>query len=56
MKICTIKYFTKDSLKSLNRKKTISLASIATVAATLFILGVFILTLININLAIAGVV
>lgn len=55
MKISTAKYFAKDSLKSLNRNKTISIASIATVAATLFILGVFILTLMNINLGILGV-
>lgn len=55
MKISTAKYFVKDSLKSLNRNKTISIASIATVAATLFILGVFILTLMNINLGILGV-
>lgn len=55
MKISTAKYFVKDSLRSLNRNKTISIASMATVAATLFILGVFILTLININLGIVGV-
>jgi cell division transport system permease protein len=55
MKISTVKYFAKDSLRSLTRNKTISIASIATVAATLFILGVFILTLMNINLGILGV-
>ncbi len=43
MKISTLKYFVVDSIKGLRRHKTLSTASIATVAATLFILGVFIL-------------
>jgi cell division transport system permease protein len=38
-----------DAAKNLNRNKTISTASIATVAATLFILGVFLLTITNIK-------
>jgi len=49
MKISTIKYFVVDALKSLKRNKTVSLASVATVAATLFILGVFLLIVFNVN-------
>ncbi|MGK0466803.1 MAG: cell division transport system permease protein [Clostridium sp.] len=49
MKISTFKYFIMDALKSLKRNKTVSLASVATVAATLFILGVFLLIVINVN-------
>ncbi|MBK5239611.1 permease-like cell division protein FtsX [Clostridium sp.] len=49
MKISTFKYFIMDALKSLKRNKTVSIASIATVAATLFILGVFVLIVFNVN-------
>ncbi|MBU3179688.1 permease-like cell division protein FtsX [Clostridium psychrophilum] len=49
MKISTIKYFIVDALKSLKRNRTVSLASVATVAATLFILGVFLLIVFNVN-------
>ncbi len=49
MRISTIKFFIVDSLKSLKRNKTISSAAAATVAATLFILGVFWLTILNVN-------
>jgi len=49
MKISTIKYFIMDALKSLKRNKTVSMASVATVAATLFILGVFLLIVFNVN-------
>jgi cell division transport system permease protein len=49
MRISTIKFFIVDSLKSLRRNKTISSAAAATVAATLFILGVFWLTILNVN-------
>lgn len=49
MKINTIKYFLRDSIRSLKRNSTLSIASIATVAATLFILGVFILVLLTIG-------
>lgn len=55
MKISSIKYFISDSLKSIRRNKTISLASAATVAATLFILGVFMLSALNIQQAIKNV-
>ncbi|MGH4122916.1 MAG: permease-like cell division protein FtsX [Clostridium sp.] len=49
MKISTIKYYFVDALKSLKRNRTVSMASIATVAATLFILGVFLLIVFNVN-------
>lgn len=49
MKISTIKYYIVDALKSLKRNSTVSLASVATVAATLFILGVFLLIVFNVN-------
>jgi len=49
MKISTVKYFVIDALKSLKRNRTVSVASVATVAATLFILGVFLLIVFNVN-------
>lgn len=49
MKISTIKYYFVDALKSLKRNRTVSIASVATVAATLFILGVFLLIVFNVN-------
>lgn len=49
MKINTVKYYIVDALKSLKRNKTVSMASVATVAATLFILGVFLLIVFNVN-------
>jgi len=49
MRISTIKYYFIDALKSLRRNRTVSMASIATVAATLFILGVFLLIVFNVN-------
>lgn len=49
MRISTGKFFIIDALKSFKRNKTVSLAAAATVAATLFILGVFVLTLANVN-------
>jgi len=49
MKINTVKYFVVDALKSLKRNRTVSIASVATVAATLFILGVFLLIVFNVN-------
>lgn len=55
MKLRTSKYFVSDALKSLKRNKSITFASIATVTATLFIVGVFLLVLLNINQGIKGV-
>jgi cell division transport system permease protein len=49
MKISTFKHFIGDAAKSLKRNRTISGASIATVAATLFILGLFMLTILNVQ-------
>lgn len=49
MKISSIKHFITDALKSLKRNKTISFASAATVAATLFILGVFLLAALDVK-------
>lgn len=49
MRISTGKFFVIDALKSFKRNKTVSIASAATVAATLFIFGVFVLTLLNVN-------
>ena len=55
MRISTIKYSIIDSLKSLKRNSGISTASAATVAATLFILGIFFLTILNVNQGILSV-
>ncbi|KEH98900.1 permease-like cell division protein FtsX [Clostridium botulinum] len=49
MKISTIKYFSMDSLISLRRNKTLSIASIITVSLTLFMFGIFLLTMLNAN-------
>jgi len=49
MKINTLKHFVGDASKNLRRNRTISTASMATVAATLFILGLFMLTILNIQ-------
>lgn len=49
MKISTLKYSLLDSLKSLKRNTAVSTASAATVAATLFILGIFLLTILNVK-------
>lgn len=53
MKFDSIKYFFNDALKSIKRNKTLSIASIATVAATLFILGVITLTMVNVDKAVS---
>jgi cell division transport system permease protein len=49
MRASTIKHFTADASKSLVRNKTLSIASIATVATTLFILGIFLLVVFNVD-------
>ena len=49
MQINTFKHFIGDTAKSLKRNGTICGASIATVAATLFILGLFTLTILNVQ-------
>jgi cell division transport system permease protein len=55
MRISTIKFFIGDALKNLKRNITVSTASIATVAATLFIFGIFMLVLLDINQGILAV-
>lgn len=45
----------KDALKSLIRNGTISIASIATVMATLFVLGIFLLFALNVKMGIIGI-
>lgn len=55
MKINTFKFFLMDAFRSLKRNSTVSLAAVATVTATLFILGVFALSAVNINLAVKDV-
>lgn len=55
MRISTGNQFIADALKSLKRNKSISIASVATVAATLFIVGVFLLLFLNVKQGIVGV-
>lgn len=55
MKMSSIKYYFVDALKSLKRNMTISTASMATVAATLFIMGVFLLTMLNVSKGVSSV-
>lgn len=55
MRVSSYGYLTKNAFKSLKRNFSISIASMATVAATLFIVGAFILVSLNINKGIAGV-
>ena len=49
------KMFIIDALKSLKRNKTITFASIITVAATLFIFGVFLIVAQTINMGVESV-
>lgn len=49
MKFESLKYSIKEAFKSIKRNRTLSIASIATVTATLFILGVITLTIANVN-------
>lgn len=49
MKINTIKYFFIDALNSLKRNTTLTLASVITVSLTLFMFGIFLLTMLNAN-------
>lgn len=50
-----IRMFVFDALKSLKRNKTITVASVITVAATLFIFGVFLLVAQTINMGVESV-
>lgn len=49
MRINTWKYYIKETIKSIYRNRLMSLASITTVAATIFILGLFMALAINVN-------
>lgn len=55
MKISNFKYFVGDAFKSIKRNRTLSIASIATVTATFFILGVFLLTILTVKNGIGDV-
>lgn len=55
MKISSVEYSFLDAVKSLKRNRSLSAASVATVAATLFIFGVFILISVNMNQVMHGV-
>jgi cell division transport system permease protein len=49
MKIRTIRYFIAEGTKSVITNRVMSLASITTVTAALFILGIFMLMAVNVN-------
>lgn len=49
MKASTIKYFIIDAMKNLKRNKTSTIASILTVSASLILMGIFLLTISNVN-------
>lgn len=55
MKIKTFKHFFGESLASIKKNKIMSVASISTVAAALFIFGVFMLLVVNVNKIVATV-
>lgn len=55
MIINTIKYPVIAALKSFKRNKTLSLVSIITLTATLFIIGIFIMFMQNINIGMKDV-
>lgn len=52
MKISTLRYFVADSMKNLKRNRTLTIASVATVAATLFIFGIMLLILLTISVGV----
>lgn len=49
MKIKTFRYFFKEGLVSVRKNRVMSVASVSTVAAALFIFGVFMLLVVNVN-------
>lgn len=55
MKIKTFRYFFKEGLVSIKKNKVMSVASVSTVAAALFIFGVFMLLVVNVNKVISTV-
>lgn len=55
MRANSIMYYMSDAMKSLKRNKTISLASSITVAATLFIMGIFLILMENVNMGMSNI-
>lgn len=55
MKIKTFRHFFREGLVSIKKNKVMSVASISTVAAALFIFGVFMLLVVNVNKIVATV-
>ncbi|MGH4124221.1 MAG: FtsX-like permease family protein [Clostridium sp.] len=55
MRINTINLLFKDASKNISRNATISVASIATIMSTLFILGLFVLFMLNLKIVMIGV-
>ncbi|WP_392486857.1 permease-like cell division protein FtsX [Haloimpatiens sp. FM7315] len=55
MRISTFKYFIVDALKSLRRNTTFSIASVLTVAASLFLMGIFLLAILNVGQGVKSV-
>ena len=50
MKINTLKHFTADATKSLDRNRTLTIASVLTVSITMFVFGIFMLVSANVNM------
>lgn len=55
MKISTLHLFLKDASKNLRKNATTSISSIATIMSTLFILGLFVLFILNLKMGMIGI-
>ncbi|SMC16913.1 cell division protein FtsX [Clostridium acidisoli DSM 12555] len=55
MRIITLNLFLKDALKNLKRNATSSISTITTVMATLFVLGIFLLFMLNLKMGVIGI-
>lgn len=55
MKMSTFNYYVGDAFKSLKRNKTMTIASIATILATLFVFGIFLIFGLNVNSGVKSV-
>lgn len=55
MKISTLSLFLKDALKNLRKNATTSVASIVSIMLTLFILGIFVMFILNLKAGIVGI-
>lgn len=55
MKIKTFKYFFREGMVSIRKNRVMSIASVSTVAAALFIFGVFMLLVVNVNKVVSTV-